>query len=120
MRTCIRNRTPGGLYFFTVNLAERHGNTLLTDKIDFGETPPTTPSAFGVHPSKEGNEEATPCHKFPSVEGNFHAHATPIPLRGGVARSAGVVTAYQGIAALFLSTAHGSAWPIDSAYGEGL
>ena len=38
----------------------------------------TTPSAFGVHPS---------------TEGNFHAHAIPIPLRGGVARSAGVVTA---------------------------
>jgi len=81
MRTCIRNRTPGGLYFFTVNLAERHGNTLLTDKIDFGGTPQTTPSAFGVHPS---------------TEGNFYAHATPIPLHGGVARSAGVVTASPG------------------------
>ncbi|MCL2523756.1 MAG: transposase [Betaproteobacteria bacterium] len=34
MRTYLRNRTPGGLYFFTVNLAERHGNTLLIDKID--------------------------------------------------------------------------------------
>ena len=33
MRTYLRNRTPGGLYFFTVNLAERRGNTLLTDQI---------------------------------------------------------------------------------------
>jgi len=35
MRTYLRNRTPGGLYFFTVNLAERRGNTLLTDKIAY-------------------------------------------------------------------------------------
>jgi putative transposase len=35
MRTYIRNRTPGGLYFFTVNLTERHGNTLLIDWIDY-------------------------------------------------------------------------------------
>jgi putative transposase len=34
MRTYLRNRTPGALYFFTVNLAERRGNTLLTDRID--------------------------------------------------------------------------------------
>ena len=33
MRTYLRNRTPAGLYFFTVNLAERHGNTLLTDQV---------------------------------------------------------------------------------------
>ncbi|MFT3756824.1 MAG: transposase [Pseudoxanthomonas sp.] len=35
MRTYLRNRTLGGLYFFPVNLAERGGNTLLTDNIDF-------------------------------------------------------------------------------------
>jgi putative transposase len=34
MRTYLRNRTPGGLYFFTVNLAERRGNTLLIDEIE--------------------------------------------------------------------------------------
>ena len=34
MRTYIRNRTPGGLYFFTVNLARRSGNTLLVDHIE--------------------------------------------------------------------------------------
>jgi putative transposase len=28
-----RYRVPGGCYFFTVNLLERHGNTLLTDRI---------------------------------------------------------------------------------------
>lgn len=28
-----RNRIPGGCYFFTVNLLERHGNTLLIDEI---------------------------------------------------------------------------------------
>ena len=28
-----RNRIPGGCYFFTVNLLERHRNTLLTDEI---------------------------------------------------------------------------------------
>mgnify|MGYP001598072799 FL=1 len=33
MRTYLRNRTPGGLYFFTVNLAERGGNALLTENI---------------------------------------------------------------------------------------
>jgi REP element-mobilizing transposase RayT len=49
MRTYIRNRTPGGIYFFTVNLAERQGNTLLADKIDclraaFRETFATYPN----------------------------------------------------------------------------
>ena len=34
MRTYIRNRVAGGTYFFTVNLAERRGNTLLVDHID--------------------------------------------------------------------------------------
>lgn len=34
MRTCIRHRVNGGLYFFTVNLAQRHGNTLPVDRID--------------------------------------------------------------------------------------
>ena len=34
MRTYIRNRVPGGTYFFTVNLALRSGNTLLVDNID--------------------------------------------------------------------------------------
>lgn len=34
MRTYIRNRVPGGTYFFTVNLACRSGNTLLIDHID--------------------------------------------------------------------------------------
>ena len=29
-----RHRVPGGCYFFTVNLLERRGNTLLTDRID--------------------------------------------------------------------------------------
>jgi REP-associated tyrosine transposase len=28
-----RHRVPGGCYFFTVNLLERRGNTLLTDRI---------------------------------------------------------------------------------------
>jgi len=35
MRSYLRNRTSGGLYFFTVNLAERRGNTLLIDRIDY-------------------------------------------------------------------------------------
>ena len=34
MRTYLRQRSPGGLYFFTVNLAERRGNRLLVDRID--------------------------------------------------------------------------------------
>ena len=34
MRTYVRTRVKGGTYFFTVNLAERHGNTLLVDHID--------------------------------------------------------------------------------------
>jgi putative transposase len=34
MRTYLRNCTPGGLYFFTVALANRQGNTLLTDHAD--------------------------------------------------------------------------------------
>lgn len=29
-----RYRVPGGCYFFTVNLLERHGNTLLTERIE--------------------------------------------------------------------------------------
>ena len=29
-----RYRMPGGCYFFTVNLLERRGNTMLTDRID--------------------------------------------------------------------------------------
>ena len=33
MRAYIRNCTAGGLYFFTVNLAERRGTTLLVDRI---------------------------------------------------------------------------------------
>jgi len=33
MRTYLRNRTLGGVYFFTVNLAQRNGNTLLTQNI---------------------------------------------------------------------------------------
>jgi putative transposase len=34
MRTYIRNRVPGGTYFFTVNLARRTGNKLLVERID--------------------------------------------------------------------------------------
>jgi putative transposase len=34
MRTYTRTRIPGAIYFFTVNLAERHGNDLLTKHID--------------------------------------------------------------------------------------
>jgi len=34
MRTYVRTRVQGGTYFFTVTLAERHGNTLLVDRID--------------------------------------------------------------------------------------
>lgn len=34
MRRYVRSRVIGGTYFFTVNLAERHGNTLLVDQID--------------------------------------------------------------------------------------
>ena len=34
MRTYVRARVQGGTYFFTVNLAERHGSTLLVDRID--------------------------------------------------------------------------------------
>lgn len=34
MRTYVRARVAGGTYFFTVNLAERHGNSLLVDRID--------------------------------------------------------------------------------------
>jgi REP element-mobilizing transposase RayT len=30
-----RHRVAGGCYFFTVNLLARHGNTLLTDRIEF-------------------------------------------------------------------------------------
>lgn len=33
MRTYLRARVPGGTYFFTVNLAERSGNTLLIDRV---------------------------------------------------------------------------------------
>ena len=33
MRRYIRARQPGATWFFTVNLAERHGNRLLTDRI---------------------------------------------------------------------------------------
>ena len=34
MRTYVRSRVKGGTFFFTVNLAERLGNTLLVDHID--------------------------------------------------------------------------------------
>lgn len=34
MRTYVRARVEGGTYFFTVNLAKRHGTTLLVDRID--------------------------------------------------------------------------------------
>lgn len=34
MRTYTRTRIPGATYFFTVNLAERHGNDLLVRHID--------------------------------------------------------------------------------------
>ncbi len=58
MRTYVRARVQGGIYFFTVNLAERHGNTLLVDHIDalkdaFGRTRqdhPFTMPAFVVLP----------------------------------------------------------------------
>ncbi|TKR30354.1 transposase [Luteimonas gilva] len=33
MRTYLRARIAGGCYFFTVNLAERKGNTLLIDRV---------------------------------------------------------------------------------------
>ncbi|TKR30349.1 transposase [Luteimonas gilva] len=33
MRTYLRARVTGGCYFFTVNLAERKGNTLLIDRV---------------------------------------------------------------------------------------
>jgi len=33
MRTYVRAKMPGGVYFFTVNLAERRGNSLLIDRI---------------------------------------------------------------------------------------
>lgn len=34
MRTCTRAKAPGATYFFTVNLAKRHDNALLTRHID--------------------------------------------------------------------------------------
>lgn len=34
MRTYIRSKSAGGVYFFTVNLAERHNNDLLISHID--------------------------------------------------------------------------------------
>ena len=34
MRTYQRLRIEGGCYFFTANLAERHGNDLLVRRID--------------------------------------------------------------------------------------
>lgn len=34
MRTYTRVRIPGGIYFFTVNLAERRNNTLLIDRVE--------------------------------------------------------------------------------------
>jgi len=34
MRTYLRARIPDAIYFFTVNLAERQGNDLLTKHID--------------------------------------------------------------------------------------
>jgi len=34
MRTYIRNKSKGGTYFFTVNLAERHNNDLLIANVD--------------------------------------------------------------------------------------
>ena len=51
MRTYVRARVQGGTYFFTVNLAERHGNTLLVDHIDalkdaFGHTRQDHPFAM--------------------------------------------------------------------------
>src|SRR3546814_8636100 len=33
MRTYLRNRTVGGTYFFTVNLAQRRGNRLLLEHV---------------------------------------------------------------------------------------
>jgi len=33
MRTYIRSKIPGAVYFFTVNAADRHGNPLLTEHI---------------------------------------------------------------------------------------
>lgn len=33
MRTYVRAKSPGGIYFFTVNLAERRDTALLTDRI---------------------------------------------------------------------------------------
>ena len=58
MRTYLRNRTAGGLYFFTVNLAERNGSALLTENIGslrdaFRETladPPVETEAMVVLP----------------------------------------------------------------------
>lgn len=48
MRTYLRTRVQGGTYWFTVNLAERHGNTLLVDHIEllkqaFHQTRPERP-----------------------------------------------------------------------------
>lgn len=34
MRTYIRSKTPGAVYFFTVNLADRHGAPLLIDHVE--------------------------------------------------------------------------------------
>ena len=34
MRTYIRSKAAGGVYFFTVNLAERHNNDLLISHVD--------------------------------------------------------------------------------------
>jgi REP-associated tyrosine transposase len=34
MRTYLRNRTVGGTYFFTVNLAERRGSRLLSEHVE--------------------------------------------------------------------------------------
>ena len=45
MRTYLRNRTAGGLYFFTVNLAERNGNALLTENIGSSERPSASSSS---------------------------------------------------------------------------
>ena len=61
-----RARHPGGTYFFTVNLLQRRGNTLLIDKIDLLRT--TVDIVRGRHPFKIHGWVVLPDHLHCVIE----------------------------------------------------
>ncbi|HEY0660012.1 MAG TPA: hypothetical protein VGD21_01615 [Lysobacter sp.] len=77
MRNYLRMRAKGGTYFFTVNLAERRGNSLLVDRIG------ALRNAFRVTRAQRPFKRSWCCLTICIACGDFRKAMTIFPLAGG-------------------------------------